>query len=109
MFCALGGCLLVLIGGLMFAVHKPHLLVEAKAELFSVQNDFFDPKKTLQPETYSWCLYSISGICEEINARVNTTARRDDVEYNGMDAVAPERCLKDAEVVDHSDGITEFP
>eukprot|EP00746_Dinoflagellata_sp_MGD_P036890 gnl/MRDRNA2_/MRDRNA2_188637_c0_seq1.p1 gnl/MRDRNA2_/MRDRNA2_188637_c0~~gnl/MRDRNA2_/MRDRNA2_188637_c0_seq1.p1 ORF type:complete len:209 (+),score=27.11 gnl/MRDRNA2_/MRDRNA2_188637_c0_seq1:81-707(+) len=109
MFLAFGGCILVLIGGLMFAVHKPHLLVESKAELFSVQNDFFDPTATLQPETYSWCLYSISGLCEESDARVNTTARRDDTAYNGMDKVPPERCLKDAEIVDHPDGIKEIP
>eukprot|EP00747_Dinoflagellata_sp_TGD_P172435 gnl/TRDRNA2_/TRDRNA2_208917_c0_seq1.p1 gnl/TRDRNA2_/TRDRNA2_208917_c0~~gnl/TRDRNA2_/TRDRNA2_208917_c0_seq1.p1 ORF type:complete len:208 (+),score=22.00 gnl/TRDRNA2_/TRDRNA2_208917_c0_seq1:81-704(+) len=99
---ALGGPLLLLIGGLLFLVHKPHLLVESHAELFAVQNDYWKWYETLQVETYSWCIYSISGRCEE-GGVVNTTARRDDVAYNGLTAVPAQRCFDDAEVLDGVD------
>ena len=57
LFCALAGPIVVLTGGLMFVVHKPHTAVAGNATLYAVQNDdFFN---IVMPDTYSWCVYAL--------------------------------------------------
>ena len=92
MFLALAGTVMLGIGGGMLAVHKPHTMVPIEAELFSVQNDYFE--HAVMPETHSWCLYSLRSTCPDSQV-VNVTARRNNLAYNGLDKVSPQRCFAD--------------
>ena len=95
---AIAGPIILLTGGLMLAVHKPHLAVAGNASLVAVQNDYWHllpPDELLN--TYSWCLYSLNAECPSGSAHV--WARRDDVKYNGLPGtrVSNSRCFDDAQ------------
>lgn len=93
MFFALAGPILLLIGGLLFAVHNPQNLVSGNARLVSVQSNRYWPDPL--PETYSWCRYSLLVDCPPDQFNVPTRARRDDVGYNGLTQVSRQRCFDD--------------
>lgn len=95
LFMALASPILLGLGGGMLGVHRPHTLVASEGTLFAVNMDFFDTNIVL-PETYSYCVYSFTGVCGD-GALVNVTARRDDVAYNGLKKVTPTRCFADVE------------
>ena len=95
-FLALGGPILLFIGAIMFALHGTDLVM-GEAELYAVQNDFWNPLMTPAIfATYSWCTYSLRGTCPD-GTSVNITAQRDDLAYNGIGGLVPfERCFTDA-------------
>ena len=96
LFCALAGPIVLLTGGLMFAVHSPHTLVPGNGTLFAVQSDQFF--HIVVPETYSWCIYALEGTCANGEV-VQVGARRDDFAYNGLGKVSPKKCFEDAEII----------
>ena len=99
-FFAMAGPILLLTGGLMFAVHKPHRLVEGQATLMAVQNGRYWPAPL--PSTYSWCRYSMLVDCPADNQTgVPTRARRDDFAYNDLTTVSREQCFEDMEILNN--------
>ena len=98
---ALAGPILLLTGGAMFAVHKPHRLVEGRAALYAVQGDRYWPDPL--PQTYSWCRYSLQVDCPaDDQTDVPTRARRDDFAYNGISRVSKERCFEDVTILNNA-------
>ena len=85
----------------MFAVHKPHRLVEGRAALYAVQGDRYWPDPL--PQTYSWCRYSLQVDCPaDDQTDVPTRARRDDFAYNGISRVSKERCFEDVTILNNA-------
>jgi len=85
LFSTLGGGITLLIGGLLFAVHKPHMMLPADMFLYSVQNSYWDSSKTLQAESYSWCLYSLSNRISKTEIGVGKPARQLDTKEDSSD------------------------
>lgn len=98
----LAGPILMLVGGLMFAVHQPHRLIAGNGTLVGVQSDRYWP--TPLPDTYSWCRYSMLVDCpQDGDFNVPARARRDDTAYNGLRQVPASRCFEDAEILNYAE------